>query len=56
MGKVYEGALFTIVPLAARACSEGFPQSSQATVGIDFQSIILPEIYGKFYLRHIPCF
>ncbi|KAH6664518.1 heterokaryon incompatibility protein-domain-containing protein [Halenospora varia] len=56
MGKVYEGAFVTIVPLAAHTCHEGFLQRSQEIIRVRFQSIIRPEIHGNFYLRHVPRF
>lgn len=52
MGKIYEDAYVTIVPLAAQTSHESFLQRSQITVEIDYQSIIRPDIYGKFRLRH----
>jgi hypothetical protein len=54
MGKVYENAFVTVVPLAAHTCNEGFLQRSQETVEIQFQSTVRPDIDGKFYLRHVP--
>jgi hypothetical protein len=56
MGKVYENAFVTVVPLAAHTCNEGFLQRSQETVEIQFQSTVRPDIDGKFYLRHVPQF
>jgi hypothetical protein len=56
MGKVYENAFVTVVPLAAHTCNEGFLQRSQETVEIQFQSTVRPDLDGKFYLRHVPQF
>ncbi|PVH77115.1 hypothetical protein DL98DRAFT_591650 [Cadophora sp. DSE1049] len=55
MGNVYEGALVTIIPIAANTFDERFLRRSHETVvEIPFRSTVQPEIHGTLTLRHVP--
>ena len=54
VGRLYENAVITIVPLPSHAHREQFLQRPQQTFIVPFHSTIQPGIQGEIYLRHIP--
>ena len=53
MGRLYENAVITIVPLASHAHHEQFLQLPQQTFIVPFRSTVQSGIQGEIYLRHI---